>query len=273
MEDPLEDPPEEGAVGGDTKSRKSIRSVGTAGSRVLKDGKKKKKKNKDKGKTHYDPFSDIALSSDSEEDDNFSIDKFLKAKVKIAQPGVDGLYWMQIEDFVELFNRVYVLEDIGGLEDNLVSKRFASKWVPGDYIVGSGGPPVDPADHTSESDEDEESVKVSVKKKKKVKDNTAEKKREKEGDGSSEEEESDNESEEDSEEESESDESDNAPADPFTDNPMYPFTVGEPTHLSISLFQADRRWTVSRLGQPNPGVVTASSFAIRGARIEGECVA
>mmetsp|Transcript_295 Transcript_295/g.661 ORF Transcript_295/g.661 Transcript_295/m.661 type:complete len:952 (-) Transcript_295:9-2864(-) len=231
-----------------------------------KNKKKKKKKNKDKGKKHYDPFSDIALSSDSEEDDNFSIDKFLKAKVKIAQPGVDGLYWMQIEDFVELFNRVYVLEDIADLQENLVSRRFASKWVPGDYIVGSGGPPTDPADQESESESDE-SVAASVKKKKE-KDKSSEKpdKSDKSGD---EEESSEEESEEESsEEESESDESDNTPADPFTDNPMYPFTVGEPTHLSISLFQADRRWTVSRLGQANPGVVTASSFAVRGARIE-----
>jgi len=257
-DEPLEDDTVEG--GDESKSRRSASSVG-------KDGKKKKKKkNKDKGKKHYDPFSDIALSSDSEEDDNFSIDKFLKAKVKIAQPGVDGLYWMQIEDFVELFNRVYVLEDIADLQENLVSRRFASKWVPGDYIVGSGGPPTDPADQESESESDE-SVAASVKKKKE-KDKSSEKpdKSDKSGD---EEESSEEESEEESsEEESESDESDNTPADPFTDNPMYPFTVGEPTHLSISLFQADRRWTVSRLGQANPGVVTASSFAVRGARIE-----
>ena len=228
---------------------------GDEGGSSKKKLKKKRKKNKDKGKTHYDPFSDIALSSDSEEEDNFSIDKFLRAKVKIAQPGVDGLYWMQIEDFVELFNRMYVLEDIGKVQDSLVSKRFTSRWVPGDYIVGSGGPPTDPANQESEDeDEDEASVQAaSVKKdtgkvKDKNKDKDKDKDKDKEAsDGSGEESSGEEESEEESD--TESDDSDNTPADPFTDNPMYPFTVGEPTYLSISLFQADRRWTVSRLGK------------------------
>ena len=35
----------------------------------------------------------------------------------------------------------------------------------------------------------------------------------------------------------------------FSDNPMYPFSVTEPTDLCVSLFQADRRWSVSRLGE------------------------
>lgn len=229
------------------KSRRSVKSLVGGSSKKNKKKSSKKKAKKGKGRTHYDPFSDIVLSSDSEEEDNFSIDKFLKAKVKVVQPGVDGLYWLQVEDFVELFNRVYVLEDLS-FEEGVVSRRFLSKWVPGDYIVGSGGPPLDPLADAAED-------KTSKQKKKAV---AGESKREVD----------EEQSEEESQSESDSDEeSDDAPI-PFADNPMYPFVVSEPTFISVALYQADRRWTVSRLGVSNPGVVSASSFAVRGARIE-----
>jgi hypothetical protein len=70
--------------------------------------------------------------------------------------------------------------------------------VPGDYIAGSGGPPLDRSISSPRSEGDE-----------------------------------DNEEEEDEDEDA---------TDPFTDNPMYPFTVSEPIDLNISVFQSDRRY-------------------------------
>ena len=140
---------------------------------------------------------------------------------------------------MELFNRLYVLEDITKMEENLASRRFPSRWVPGDYIVGSGGPPTDPAQEESESEGEPEKMSAKSEKKKKGLKKEGSSDEDKSGEDESSEEES----------ESESDESDDAPPDPFTDNPMYAFVVTEPTHLSISLYQADRRWTVSRLGK------------------------
>lgn len=86
-------------------------------------------------------------------------------------------------------------------KESISTKRYLSYWVPGDYIAGSGGPPLDRSIRSPRSgrkgDDDED-------------------------------------------EEEEDDEDDDQP-DPFTDNPMYPFTVSEPIDLVISLFQSDRR--------------------------------
>jgi hypothetical protein len=54
--------------------------------------------------------------------------------------------------------------------------------------------------------------------------------------------------------------------DDFTDNPMYPFSVTEPTTLVISMFQEDRRWSVGRLGD-EPRDITSSSFSTRARRL------
>lgn len=148
---------------------------------------------------------------------------------QVAQPGVEGLYWMQIEDFVELFNRVYIIEDLMWQED-MVTKRFLSKWVPGDFIAGSGGPPIDTTppkvqhidpgfDNESKDDGSLEEGKVDG------------------GDGLEEED--------DEEDEDESD--DDQPVNPFTDNPMYPFVVSEPTAINIVLYQPDRRYAPLRI--------------------------
>jgi len=59
----------------------------------------------------------------------------------IPQPNIGDMQWIQIEDFVDVFNRVYVTYDLSWLEKPS-SKRFCSRWIPGDFIVGSGGPPV-----------------------------------------------------------------------------------------------------------------------------------
>ena len=54
--------------------------------------------------------------------------------------------------------------------------------------------------------------------------------------------------------------------DDFTDNPMYPFSVTEPTTLCITLYQHDRRWSVGRLGEA-PRDIISSEFASRGERL------
>lgn len=54
--------------------------------------------------------------------------------------------------------------------------------------------------------------------------------------------------------------------DDFTDNPMYPFSVTEPTTLVISMFQEDRRWSVGRLGD-EPRDITTNSFSTRSRRL------
>ena len=50
---------------------------------------------------------------------------------------------MQIEDFIELFHRVYLVNDLTWKNRNVETKRYLSYWIPGDYIAGSGGPPLD----------------------------------------------------------------------------------------------------------------------------------
>jgi hypothetical protein len=127
---------------------------------------------------------------------------------------------MQIEDFVDLFNRVYIIEDLMW-QEGMVTKRFLSKWVPGDFIAGSGGPPIDtnpPPPEPVDDGLDAES---------------------KDGDGSQAEGKGGEEEEEDEDEDEESE--DDQPVNPFTDNPMYPFVVSEPTSFNIVLYQPDRR--------------------------------
>jgi hypothetical protein len=116
--------------------------------------------------------------------------------IQIPQPGIEGFYWIQIEDFIELFNRIYIINDLS-FKEKISTKRYLSYWVPGDYIAGSGGPPLDRTVPSPRSEGNEE--------------------------------------------EEEEEEEDEDPTDPFTDNPMYPFTVSEPIDLNISVFQSDRR--------------------------------
>ena len=52
----------------------------------------------------------------------------------------------------------------------------------------------------------------------------------------------------------------------FTDNPMYPFSVTEPTQVCISLYQPDRRWSVGRLGE-DPRNIVATTYASRAERL------
>mmetsp|Transcript_2824 Transcript_2824/g.4278 ORF Transcript_2824/g.4278 Transcript_2824/m.4278 type:complete len:766 (+) Transcript_2824:144-2441(+) len=234
--------------------KKSIVSVPSED--VDKSSRTKKKALRDMSEDPDDPFADVNLSDSDEEEDNFAIDKVIKSnKVKVAQPGVEGLYWLQIEDFVELFNRVYIVQDVSwGAE--MTTKRYLSKWIPGDFIAGSGGPPIDtglavPSAGIRESDDKEEASVGG------------------DGDGSVDDKEAgDGDGEDDEDEESEEEVDDDAPPDPFTDNPMYPFVVSEPTILSVALFQSDCRWSVSRIGVDNPMAVTTKDFAVRGGRLD-----
>jgi len=152
-----------------------------------------------------------------------------------VQPIASDLCWIQIEDFVELFNRVYVINDNTVKLKEGVSKRFVSKWLPGDFIGGSGGPPIliaartpAPVDTMKSTDKDISS-----------------------GDDADNKVKGGQESEH---------KSNRIPAvadeperyayinDSFTNNPMYPFSVNEKATLSITLFQSDKRWNESRLG-------------------------
>lgn len=151
--------------------------------------------------------------------------------IQIVQPIADDLYWIQIEDFVEVFNRVYVVSDLS-FEKKGSTKRFLSKWLPGDFLVGSGGPPVIVTKELVEGTERNE----------------------------------DNEDEPQQEEEPRyarfASVNDN-----FTDNPMFPFGVSEPTRVSITIYQLDKRWNVGRMGE-DPKQIAAKQFISRKQRLE-----
>ena len=68
------------------------------------------------------------------EPDSLSLDFVLsqgRSIVKV-QPDTRDLHWIQIEDFVELFNRCVIIRDmVTSEEQTYVSKRVVSKWIPG----------------------------------------------------------------------------------------------------------------------------------------------
>lgn len=131
---------------------------------------------------------------------------------------------MQIEDFVDLFNRVYIIDDLMW-QENMVTKRFLSKWVPGDFIAGSGGPPIDtsspPVDTAPDMDNESKD------------DGSLGDGKAGAGGGEG--------SDDEDEDEDDDDSDDDQPPNPFTDNPMYPFVVSEPTTINVCLYQPDRR--------------------------------
>jgi hypothetical protein len=145
----------------------------------------------------------------------------------------DDLHWIQIEDFVDIFNRVYTVNDLM-FEKKGVCRRFVSKWLPGDFLVGSGGPPVivtkelvetieddeDGGDDNHKTDTDDDSVQRGPKYIRTV-----------------------------------------AVNENFTDNPMYPFSVTEPARIAITMYQADKRWNVGRVGDDARHVVTLPFLA------------
>lgn len=172
----------------------------------------------------------------------------------------NDLCWIQIEDFVELFNRVYVINDNTVKIKEGVSKRFVSKWLPGDFIGGSGGPPVLIAARTSPAPMDD-AIKQPIDHGRDTSSGST---------GSSRSSSSSAYNKEPlyatviggPDKELKSDHHhipvaavEDEPGryayinDSFTNNPMYPFSVNEKATLSISLFQSDKRWNESRLGE------------------------
>lgn len=97
-------------------------------------------------------FSDIKQNKD--EPDSLSLDFVLSQGRSIirVQPDARDLHWIQVEDFVEIFNRIYVVYD----DTTNASKRYLSKWIPGDYIGGSGGEPMITGFAAEEEDKDDE---------------------------------------------------------------------------------------------------------------------
>lgn len=156
---------------------------------------------------------------------------------QIVQPMASDLCWIQIEDFVELFNRVYVINDNTMKLKEGVSKRFVSKWLPGDFIGGSGGPPVLIAARTP--------APVDA-----MKQPSTDHGRDISSSGNS-----DANNKEPVTATAQGGTFEDEPGryayinDSFTNNPMYPFSVNEKSTLSISLFQSDKRWNESRLGE------------------------
>ena len=74
------------------------------------------------------------ISPYRDEPDSLSLDFVLSQGRSIikVQPDTRDLHWIQIEDFVELFNRCIIIRDMMTTEEQTYSsRRFVSKWVPG----------------------------------------------------------------------------------------------------------------------------------------------
>jgi hypothetical protein len=205
----------------------------------------------------------------TDEPDNLALDYVSRMGNSMIryQPRASDLHWLQIEDFVEVFNRSFVVDD--AFVDPAPVPRpgavtsFLSKWMPGDFVAGSGGQPTIP--HSSmpvekEVDEDEGDGNGDTK-----------------GDGEDEEggEGGASKPAKESLEEDDEDEVGEATAkDPnrrilnpsFTDNPMYPFSANEPTTLRVTLVQPDKRFSVGRLGN-DPRDMGQMSFMKRNDRL------
>lgn len=176
----------------------------------------------------------------------------------MVQPMAEDLHWIQIEDFVEVFNRVYLTTDHTLLHKEGTTKRFVSKWIPGDFVGGSGGPPIIITTQTEAQGLGEDKDKSPAKDRA-------------EGTKSAGLEQNHN--------NINTNNNNNVTStavkvieryamvsETFTDNPMYPFSVTEPTTLGVCLYQKDRRWNMGRLGDNARDVLTRQ-FASRNARL------
>ncbi len=244
-----------------------------------------------------DNYDDNNQDNIGDENDDLGLDYLVKAKPEIPQPFAKDLYWIQIEDFVEVFNRVFVITDLKQVVNTFGCTRYLSKWVPGDFIHGSGGPPMVikvktpevtlPAMGSGDDDAESEVADLNTPESQQIGDNldtnpgggdanpSVQESAEQVVDtnrvplvddpslqlhGKMEQSTVDPsvafgavlEKTENIEEKvkNEDAEDDGTPGlnESFTDNPMYPFSVSEPTIVCISLYQEDRRWSVGRLG-------------------------
>mmetsp|Transcript_32355 Transcript_32355/g.54541 ORF Transcript_32355/g.54541 Transcript_32355/m.54541 type:complete len:832 (+) Transcript_32355:47-2542(+) len=202
---------------------------------------------------------DDADFNPDDENDELDIDQAEKRQaVKLIQPLADDLYWIQIEDFVDVFNRVYICTDYS-FEKHGETKRFVSRWVPGDFIAGSGGPPIMIATQTAAPAESAEGDAKAAAAGEDSRPETAETGASSANGGEREKQPL----------EGEPEVIDRYPYinENFTDNPMYPFSVSEPTTIGVTLFQRDLRWNIGRLGDDSLQVVT-KSFVQRRDRLQ-----
>ena len=169
----------------------------------------------------------------------------------MIQPQADDLHWVQIEDFVEVFNRLFVACDLTFQKEGAV-KRYVSKWLPGDFIGGSGGPPIIITAQTEAVDSTGDGGGNS---------------NDKDGNATGDQEDKNTNKNSEEKQEPKIIERYAMINDNFTDNPMYPFSVTEPTTLNICLYQKDRRWNIGRLGD-NPRDVITKSFSSRSERLQ-----
>lgn len=163
---------------------------------------------------------------------------------------------------MEVFNRVFIVDDISW-SPKYTSTRFSSTWVVGDFVAGSGGPP---SEFLFQSEDDALFGSPRGDRKSSSAKNSLSNKRSLDSAGLGDGKENgslEDESESDDEESEEDEDSENL--DPFTDNPMYPFSVTEPTYVSVSVFQADKRWSASRVAD-DPLDICVHDFAVRGGR-------
>lgn len=181
------------------------------------------------------------------------------------------MHWIQIEDFVDIFTRIVVVNDLS-FEKKFTTKRFVSKWLPGDYLVGSGGPPIVIEKHELPPDEDEDEFVSLPPQSQEPNSHLAETSLQSQSLISA------------STPASEASPKQSRPppkkipkpvkyqkvaflSDTFTDNPMFPFTVSEPARMVITLQQLDQRWNVGRLGD-DPTSMPIHRFMPRGQRLE-----
>ena len=154
---------------------------------------------------------------------------------------------------MDVFNRLYIVSDATITEKTGTTKRFLSKWIPGDFIAGSAGPPIvittEAVEEDAVADNQDESTIVSIEKseatgpemkgKMNGKEKGVEKMRKKVA----------------------------IINENFTDNPMYPFLVSEAATFSVCVYQQDLRWNLGRLGEDS-AAVSVETFSSRGARLQ-----
>jgi hypothetical protein len=179
----------------------------------------------------------------------------------MIQPMADDLYWIQIEDFVDIFNRVFMVMDLM-FERKAMSRRFLSKWLPGDPLVGSAGPPVIIEKHEIQLTEEELAAQQTMTNTNMNSNNsninsTTHPSRPQSADSAI-----------------TTTSSNQFPSpflapkkkiekkyekvaylnEEFVNNPMFPFTVTEPSRIVIALYQLDKRWNTSRLNEDSTRV-------------------
>ena len=226
-----------------------------------------------------------SIIADGDEPDGVDFAYVQSQKPATPQPQALDLQWIQIEDFVEVFNRIYILNDLmlANPDKKQESRRYVSRWVPGERLFGFGGPPLvippdksppvgaaeapaaaetpadvgAPADVAAPAAADATAtvdsavtltaalnaapVAARYQSKEPFNDELALRRLLE-------------------------DDSTKVVSGSFTRNPMYPFSVVEPTDVCVSLYQEDRRWSVGRLGD-DPRDITCSTFSSRGFRL------